>query len=134
MCIYETLFHAKSTAEITHQIAERIAIYTSKNRPTRNSIYEKINETYNVRSIYFHGNSFKSYKKDLEEVSKYLDYLSRQILTKIVSRDATIFLQDGELLEASFLDLIFEDQRAPDSLIFESGIPHLRFNDDSRSK
>ena len=127
MCIYETLFYGTNSGEISHQIAERVALYTVNARFLRHGIYRQIKEAYKVRSIYFHGNSFKGYKKDLSEISFYLDDLTRNILSKIILKDSAIFLQEDDLLEQSFHDLIFEDERKPSGLTIESGIRNLRF-------
>jgi Apea-like HEPN len=129
MCIYETLFYGANTGEITHQIAERVALYAVNTRFMRHGIYKQIKEAYKVRSIYFHGNSFKSYRRDLSEISYYLDNLTRQILLKIILKDSGIFLQEDELLEQSFYDLLFEDERKPHGMTYETGLKHLRFKD-----
>jgi hypothetical protein len=127
ICIYETLFYGSTNGEISHQIAERVALYSSNTRVFRKSIYKQIKEAYNIRSTYFHGNSFKGFKKDLGEISYYLDNLTRTILYRIFSKDSEIFLQSDELLEKSFIDMLFEDERSPDGLTIESGINHKRF-------
>jgi hypothetical protein len=128
MCIYETLFYGANTGEIMHQIAERVALYGVNARFMRHGIYKQIKEAYKVRSIYFHGNSFKKYKKDLLEISYYLDNLTRNILNKIIREDSAIFLQDDDLLEQTFHDLLFEDDRRPHGMTYEVGLTHLRFN------
>ena len=124
---YETLFYGTTTGEISHQIAERAALYYSNTRIFRHNIYKQLKEAYNVRSKYFHGNSFKGFKKDLEPIAYYLDNITREILYRIFSKDYEIFLQNDDLLEKSFLDMIFEDERKPDGTTFESGLQHKRF-------
>lgn len=128
ICIYETLFYGTSTGEISHQIAERVALYFSNTRIFRHNIYKQIKEAYSVRSKYFHGNSFKGFKKDLEPIAYYLDNITRDILYRVFSKDHEIFLQNDELLEKSFLDMIFEDERKPDGKTFEDGLQHKRFS------
>ncbi len=127
ICVYETLFYGTTSGEISHQIAERAALYYSNTRIFRHSIYKQLKEAYKVRSTYFHGNSFKNYKKDLAEISYYLDNITRDILYRIFSKDHKIFLQDDDLLELSFLDMLFEDERKPDGTTFESDLKHIRF-------
>jgi hypothetical protein len=129
MCIYETLFFWKQTTEISHQIAERVALYLTNNRNIRHSIYKLIKEAYSIRSIYFHGGSFKKVKNSfLSDVSEGIDSLTRQLLNKVIAKDADIFLQAEDALEKSFMDLIFEDERRSYSLTVEAGLTHLRFN------
>ena len=127
ICVYETLFYGNTSGEISHQIAERVALYSSGTRMFRNSIYKQIKEAYNIRSTYFHGNSFKGFKKDLSEISFQLDNLTRQVLYKIFAKDSEIFLQTDDLLEMSYLDMIFEDERKPEGLTVEIGLKHKRF-------
>lgn len=128
MCIYEALFYGNSQGEISHQIAERVALYAASARFIRVGIYKQIKDAYNIRSLYFHGKSFKKFKGDLSKISFCLDNLTRDILLKIVLKDSAIFLQDDDLLEKSFQDLLFEDERKPQGRTFESGISYLRFN------
>ncbi|MFN8288966.1 MAG: HEPN domain-containing protein [Chitinophagaceae bacterium] len=127
VCVYETLFYGTTTGEISHQIAERAALFFSNTRIFRHSVYKQLKQAYAVRSTYFHGNSFKGYKKDLTEISFYLDNLTRDILYRVFSKDSKIFLQSDTLLELSFLDMLFEDERRPDGITFESGVGHIRF-------
>lgn len=128
ICIYESLFYGTSSGEITHQIAERVALYISKTRVFRKSIYKQVKEAYKIRSTYFHGNSIKKNQKELVPISSRLDYLTRQVLYRVIKKDSKIFLQADQLLEESFQDLIFEDERKPDGVTFELDLAHLRFN------
>ena len=130
MCMYEALFYGSNANEITHQIAERVALYAVNPRFMRKGVYMQIKEAYQVRSTYFHGNSFKSYKKDLSEISFNLDNLTRDIMTRVIMEDSDIFLQDDRKLENSFQDLLFEDERKPYGLTVETGLDYLRFKQD----
>lgn len=128
VCIYEALFYGTNTGEISHQIAERVALYVNGSRPSMKNLYKFMKDVYGIRSTYFHGNSFKNNKLDLIQISRDLDSLTRTILKRIILNDSLIFLQEDNDLNQSFLDLIFEDQREPHSLVFESDVKHLRFN------
>jgi len=129
VCIFETLFFGKDSGEIAHQVAERVALYASNTRIFRLGIYTLVKDAYRIRSTYFHGNSFANVKDDkLLSISERIDFLTRNVFNQIITSDADIFLQPTELLEMSFSDLLFEDERQPDGLTIDTDLKHKRFN------
>ena len=130
MCIYESLFFGTDSTEITHQIAERVALYAVNVRTMRHEIYRLIKDAYKIRSTYFHGNSFGKYKLEkLIDISTRIDGLTRNILNRILREDIDKFVQPSEKLDLSFRDLLFEDERHPDGITTDEDINHLRFNE-----
>ncbi len=130
VCIYESLFSGNSQGEISHQLGERIALYASDSRFFRRSIYKQFKDAYAIRSSYFHGGSLSKSEAQLKSISKFLDDLTREVLNRIVLKDADIFSQTDGSLEKSFRDLLFEDERRPSGLTIEDGLDYLQFRNE----
>lgn len=71
---------ASSTMEISHQVAERVALLIGQNKDERCQIYSDIKKGYDTRSKIAHGDYLKKNESIIEEEAKKLDNYLRQIL------------------------------------------------------
>jgi len=92
----ESLF-ATSSAELAHQLAERMAIFLSRESDERERIYRQVKRAYAVRSKVVHGDVLKESKtSELIEVSLECDELLRQVIrTAVGDEDALHALEGG---------------------------------------
>jgi hypothetical protein len=84
----ESLF-STSTSELTHQIAERVAVTTSRDAASRNERYWFLKKCYETRSKFLHGSALKD--ADTLDVIKrvpILDDLVRSSIHKVVTDES----------------------------------------------
>lgn len=86
----ESLF-STDTSELTHQIAERVAVIASQNAEARNGHYWFLKECYKTRSKFLHGSALKD-SAALEVIKRVpiLDDLVRRSICKVLT-DETLF-------------------------------------------
>ena len=78
----EALFSYEKTDEISHKIAERVALFIGKNTEDKISIFSQVKKAYSIRSRVIHGSYFKDNELNgLGEVSKNLDNILRTVYT-----------------------------------------------------
>jgi hypothetical protein len=105
---FEALF-STSSAELSHQLAERIALFIGESFQERRDIFNKIKEAYGIRSRIIHGDLLSPSKIDrLYSISETCDNFLRRILYKIFSdRELSdIFSNPPSQLDDYFLNLI----------------------------
>jgi hypothetical protein len=96
MTCFEILF-ATDSNELTHRLAQRVAIYLYEKAGERLAAYQLIKRAYNVRSKVVHGDVLKDgVLSDLVNVSKEIDELLRTVVRRLVSDDSTRSLFDSE--------------------------------------
>lgn len=71
---------ASSTMELSHQVAERVAVLIGKNKDERCQIYYDIKKGYDTRSKIAHGDLIKKNESIIKEDAKKLDNYLRQLL------------------------------------------------------
>ena len=71
---------ASSTMELSHQVAERVAVLIGKNKDERCKIYSDIKKGYDTRSKIAHGDFIKKNESIIKEDAKKLDNYLRQLL------------------------------------------------------
>lgn len=82
-----------SQSELSHQIAERVAVLCSKELAERVEIYKFIKGSYSFRSKYIHGSPIRDNEEDaVIKMSVKLDH--------IVRRTIEIAIADAVLMEA----------------------------------
>lgn len=82
-CLYAT-----SSAELTHQLSERIACFLENSPQSRVDCYAQAKEAYGIRSRVIHGHSLKGDTiSKLAEVSRRCDDWIRRSLIKILTDD-----------------------------------------------
>lgn len=69
-----------STAELSHQVAERVAVLLGKDAATRIVIYDEIKRGYGCRSKTAHGEALKGTEQDVAGLLERLDEYVRQLL------------------------------------------------------
>ncbi|MHB9072321.1 MAG: hypothetical protein ACYC6G_02225 [Desulfobaccales bacterium] len=111
---YCTCFEAlcsTSNAELSHQLAERVAFFIGENFDERRDIFNKIKEAYGIRSRIIHGDLLSPSKIDrLYAISETCDNFLRRILYKIISDDelSNIFSAPPAQLDDYFLSIILK--------------------------
>jgi hypothetical protein len=112
-CIaFETLF-TTSNSELSHTVAERVAIYRTRNKSRRVETYGLIKKAYDVRSKISHGLTINNnFAESIGELLINVDEIARQVLTKAItnSRD-TLDFSDRQAVSAYFLDRLMADGR-----------------------
>ena len=101
---------ATSSAEMAHQLSERMAIFLSDDPAERERTYHQVKRAYSVRSRVVHGDVLRSSKtSELMTVSMECDELLRQAVRKAVGdKDARNALDGGnENLDRYFRNLLF---------------------------
>lgn len=71
---------ASSTMELSHQVAERVAVLIGQNKDERCQIYSDIKKGYDTRSKIAHGDYLKKNESIIKEDAKKLDSYLRQLL------------------------------------------------------
>jgi len=105
---FEALF-STSTAELSHQLAERIALFIGDSSKERRDIFNKIKEAYGIRSRIIHGDLLTPSKINrLYNISETCDNFLRRILYKLFLdiELSNIFSTPPNELDDYFLDLI----------------------------
>ncbi|MCM2249576.1 MAG: HEPN domain-containing protein, partial [Geothrix sp.] len=110
----ETLFSTNS-AELSHQLSERTAVFLSNDPETRLEIYKNVKAAYSIRSKSVHGDVIKNTNEQLMETSKSIDEILRAcFVTAISNREASqAFDSSNELLDGYMIGLIFGGRRCP---------------------
>ena len=111
-CIaFETLF-TTSNSELSHTVAERIAIYRTRNKSCRIETYRLIKQAYDVRSKISHGSIIKHGAESIGELLVNIDEIARQVLAKAVknSKD-TLDFSDSQAVDSYFLNRLMADGR-----------------------
>lgn len=108
---------ATSQAELSHQLAERVAVFVAADSSERLSVYSRLKKAYGIRSAILHGAGLKpGAMETLGNVASDCDDLLRRSIVKIIE-DGSIsehFLGGQEALDKYFLGRIFggqEDQQ-----------------------
>ncbi len=102
---FEALF-STSTAELSHQLAERVALFLSNSSARRLQDYRTIKSAYTIRSKVAHGDAIKPGKAEsLPELASRCDSLLRDCLEKVISDRSifAVFEGDSEQLEEYML-------------------------------
>lgn len=102
----ECLFTSSKT-EVTHKIAERVALMLGTTKDSRKQLFKLIKQGYNHRSTLVHGQAFDKRVKgeDLVEIALGFD----GVLRHLVVDHYEIFSKDDGELEAFFTDLLFSN-------------------------
>ena len=104
----EALFSTGS-AELSHQLSERIALFLGDSVEERRDIFSKIKEAYGIRSTIVHGDLLSPSKiKKLHTIAENCDNFLRGIISKFFSDEKLIdiFSSLPEQLDGYFLNLI----------------------------
>ena len=84
-----------STTELSHQVAERVAVLLGEDATERINIYEEIKKGYVVRSKAAHGEPLKGTEQDVKALLVSLDgYLRR-----LMKLDSPYDLEQGKINE-----------------------------------
>lgn len=100
-CLFTT-----SHAELSHKIAERVAILLGESKDERLNLFETIRSAYNIRSKVVHGSKFSKKDKNLSEISISLDEIIRTILI----HHKMFFDKNDTELEDKFKQLLFSEK------------------------
>lgn len=110
-CIaFESLFTSSRT-EVSHIVAERVAIFRTRNKSRRIETYRLIKKAYDVRSTISHGSVLNTGKSEnIGELLVTIDEIARQILKKAIANFSTIpDFSKSEAVESYFLDRLMSD-------------------------
>lgn len=94
MPIFECLFTTDKAA-VTHKVCERLAIYLEEDRDKRIELYNFMENVYNIRSTFLHGQKFSAadIKSDqLIPISTRMDELVRSAFLMIILYDSDNFI------------------------------------------
>lgn len=89
--------------EISHKIAERVAVMLGTSSKDKKELYNVVKTAYSIRSKIVHGQYLKSSDDELASISKELDNILRQLIV----RNHEVFSKDDKEAEHFFQDLIF---------------------------
>jgi hypothetical protein len=110
MSLLECLF-TTDRQEVTHKVCERVALYLGGTYSEQIVTYKTINEAYDVRSGFFHGQDIDK-KRDnrvsLQIISKNVDDLLRVIFKKVILEDEAIFNGTKEERKEHFFKMVFK--------------------------
>lgn len=95
---------ANSTTELSHRVAERIAILLGDNKEQRCEIYSTVKNGYDTRSKVAHGDLIKKDEEIIKQYSVSLDEYLRQLLR----RDHPYNLKSNEKLDEYFLSALMK--------------------------
>jgi hypothetical protein len=103
----EALF-ASGTTELTHQLAERTAVFLEELPTERYEVYSTIKKAYGLRSLVIHGAvSDASRQRRFSEASFYLDNIVRRIFRKVFQEPIPRALVEQKKFDEAFLLRIF---------------------------
>ncbi|WP_441254305.1 hypothetical protein [Bradyrhizobium sp. 613_E4_N2_2] len=104
----EAMFSTSHT-ELTHQIAERVALISSDDKAERFESFRFVKRCYSFRSKFIHGDTVKGDVPTLSAMSQKLDGVSRKAIGNAL-RDTDFLgaMSDQEKLETYFYEKIFE--------------------------
>lgn len=106
---FEALF-STNTAELSHQLSERIAFSLSDSPHERLDIFKKIKKAYGIRSKTVHGDIIPAKElKDLINIAESCDEIARKVYYKIISSPEVCKLFEGtnEQIDNHMRELIF---------------------------
>ena len=96
-----------STAELSHQVAERVAVLIGADAEERLNIYEEIKKGYGVRSKAAHGEPLKGTEQDVKNLLVRLD----EYMRRLMKFDMPYDLEQGEINEFFIKKLMGYDTR-----------------------
>lgn len=108
--VLECLFSI-SDGEISHKVAERVALYLGSDFTQRDKFFKQIKTVYDIRSKFIHGQILPKGSRTSEELitkSSEIDEILRKLLNKILAQDVNTFNGDDSTLNAFFLGLMFK--------------------------
>lgn len=102
---FECLFGTDS-AELSHKLAERVAVFLGTSATERSELYRKIKRAYSIRSKVVHGAGVKGDLAELKVISSDCDDILRRILLRNISdpEARALFKGTAEELDAYFLE------------------------------
>ena len=71
---------ANTTTELSHRVAERVAVLIGNTKEERCEIYAIVKKSYDVRSKIAHGDFIKGNEDDIRRYAEKLDFYLRQLL------------------------------------------------------
>ena len=110
---FEALF-STDTAELSHKLAERIAVFLEDRGPQRAEVYKTMKHAYGIRSKIVHGaQDRKALTDEMRTTSVICDDLCRRALTKILTDPEAHGLfgtggRTGTVVDEFFLKRLFE--------------------------
>jgi len=105
----EALFCSDSN-EISHKLAERIAVFLETSSPMRVRLFRQIKEAYGLRSKVIHGAKPRCEAEDLLRICATLDEVVRRVLNRIIAKDdwkSFFETANAEVFEKRFLEMQF---------------------------
>ncbi len=110
--IFESLF-SSGNSELSHKVSERCAVYLGGSKENKIEVYKLLKTTYDFRSALLHGSklNMKSSGKNHNlpeiqvDIAREIDDLTRKVMTKVISQDSNIFLEND--IDTYFNNLIF---------------------------
>jgi hypothetical protein len=108
MSCFEVLFSTDS-AEISHKLAERVAVFVSQEPAERLKVYGQVKLAYSIRSKIVHGDELSNKQSgELLDLSRLCDDLLRKIILYILSSKevANTFLLKNTELDQFFIGQI----------------------------
>ncbi|MDD3041064.1 HEPN domain-containing protein [Bacteroides sp.] len=100
---FECLF-STTTSELTHRIAERVALAVRSVETNTISTYQMMKRAYKVRSAIVHGSPIGEKESEQRDISLFLDRIARILLR---SPDE-LFSRSDEDIDAYFIDLLLK--------------------------
>lgn len=110
MCTYFECLFSTSTAELSHQLSERIAFFIEKTPEERLKTYKQIKKAYGTRSKIVHGDRISRNLPELSDTSTFCDEVARKINDKILPNKKLIEILDSpdqSILDDYMINLIF---------------------------
>lgn len=119
---FECLF-STTTAELSHQLSERIAFFLNEDPEKRLETYKKLKKCYSARSKVVHGDSFATNSTaELKELSIFCDNIARSAYRTIYPNNELInILEDknSSRLDNYMLDLVFGKTKPPKEILIK---------------
>ncbi|MGH8015178.1 MAG: hypothetical protein ACREBV_03210 [Candidatus Zixiibacteriota bacterium] len=106
---FESIF-CTDTAELSHKLAERLALFVGDSETERLDIYKNMKRAYNIRSKIVHGDKVsKKSNSEFKDICLYCDNMLRRTFEKILTSKEEIefFKCESSELEEYFLRLLF---------------------------
>lgn len=110
MCTYFECLFSTSTAELSHQLSERIAFFIESEPVERLKTYKQIKKAYSIRSKIVHGDRINKNLNELVEISSFCDDVARKINEIILPNAELVRIlnsPDQSLLDSYMVNLIF---------------------------
>jgi hypothetical protein len=117
----ETLL-STSPRELTHQLSERVALFTTSKSDERREVFLEMKTIYDIRSKVAHGSALKeSQLRKLTNISSKFDSLLRTLFYKVITNIDLIklFCEGSEKdIDDYFLNIFFPDKHdSPDNTL-----------------